>query len=135
MKLRRVSLPRVAKLILVLTTATTACAVVTGVGDAWSIALGGAFTLANFHLIRMLVSLLIRPELGRRAGPRALVLVTLKLLLVVALVAGVVYQLPVAPLSFAIGASTLLVACVLEAGVLGDPVTSGADNAPQMLKG
>jgi hypothetical protein len=54
-------------------------------------------------------------------------LLTLKFLLSVLLVAAVVYQFPVAPLSFAVGSSMLLVASVLEAAVLGEPLSSPAD--------
>ena len=51
----------------------------------------------------------------------------LKFILAVLLVAGAVYQFPVAPLSFAAGASMLLVAVVLEAVFLGEPVSGPAD--------
>jgi hypothetical protein len=94
----------------------------TGVPHAPSVAAGGAVMLANFHLIRMLVSLLMARGSGRWAQASGLVLLTLKLLLGLVLVAGVLYQFPVEPMSFAAGASMLLVACVLEAAWFGEPV-------------
>ncbi|MFQ5477701.1 MAG: hypothetical protein ACE5E4_03705 [Candidatus Binatia bacterium] len=75
--------------------------------------------LANFHLIRLLVSRLIR---GGTSRAWSLVLFTLKLLLGIGLVAGTLYQLPVEPLSFAVGATMLLVAALLDATLLGEPV-------------
>lgn len=80
--------------------------------------------LLNFHLLRTLVSRLLRPGLGKGVAAS---LLTLKLLLFVVLIAGVFYQAPLAPMSFALGATLLLAAIVLNATMLGDPVaTSGA---------
>jgi len=93
-----------------------------GAVNAVSVAAGGAFMLADFHLIRMLVSLLIRPGSGPWGRASALLLLTLKFLLAVILLAGVLYQFPIAPMSFALGASMLLVACLLDAIWLGEPV-------------
>lgn len=75
--------------------------------------------LADFALIRLLVSRVIRPGESRAT---ALVLMIFKVMLFVGLLAVVILQLPVEPLSFAAGASMLLAAFVLEAVWLGDPV-------------
>jgi hypothetical protein len=124
---RRVSLRRVSNLTLALTFGAAGLAAVTGYGEPLNVALGGGFMLGNFHLIRILVSLVVRAGSGQGARLWAGALLTLKFLLSVLLVAAVVYQFPVAPLSFAGGASTLLVAAVLEAAVLGEPLTPSAD--------
>ena len=127
MKLRRVSLQRISASTLALATGAAIAGWATGLADGTSVVLGGLVMWANFHLIRLLVSLLMRPGLGPRAQVWALVLVTLKLLLAVVLVAGVFYQFPVAPMSFAAGASLLLVAIVLEATVFGEPLPTPTD--------
>ena len=127
MKSRHVTLRRVSNLAVALTVSAAALAAATGYADAISVALGGAFMLGNFHLIRMLVSLVVKGGSGQGARLWAGALLTLKFLLSVLLVAAVIYQFPVAPLSFALGASMLLVAAVLEAAVLGEPVPPSAD--------
>ena len=122
MRLRRVDLRSVSRLTIVLTASLSLVGLWTGVPHPPSAAAGGAVMLANFHLIRMLVSLLMRPGLGPWAPVAALVLLTLKLALAVVLVAGVLYQFPVEPMAFAAGASMLLVSCVLEAAFVGEPI-------------
>ena len=121
MKSRRVNLGRVAVSSCVLTAIGAVAAGIAG-GHPLSVVLGGAFMVGNFHLIRTLISLLMRSGSGRSARVWAGVLLTLKLLLSVLLVAAVIYQFPVASLSFAFGASMLLVAAVLEAALLGEPL-------------
>jgi hypothetical protein len=128
-KARRVSLARVSNLTIVLSALAAAIGGLTGIAHGWSVAIGGAFMLGNFHLLRLLVSLVMRPASGRNARAWAVVLLTLKLLLAVVLVAAVIYQFPVAPLSFALGASMLLIAALLEATVLGEEIGGpSADN-------
>ena len=75
--------------------------------------------LADFHLIRMLVSRLITPAMSQGS---TVFLLTLKFFLIIVLVAGVLYQFPVAPMSFAVGASLLLLACLIDVVLLGDVV-------------
>ena len=116
MKLRRVSLHRIGLVSVVLVAALSAGAEVTGMADPKSLLLGGGFMLADFHLIRLLVSRLIAP--GMRQGWTVLLLM-MKFLFVVVLIAGVMYQFPIEPMSFAAGASILLAAIVLDATVLG----------------
>ena len=91
-------------------------ALLTGLGSPLSLMVGGAFMLADFYLIRVLVSRLIRPGAGLALAFGGL---ALKFLLVVAFVVAVFYQWPVEPLSFAAGASVLLVAAVIDATLLG----------------
>ena len=115
---RVADLRRLALVAGLLTLGMAAAAAVAGVGAPVSLLLGGAFMLANLYLIRMLVSRLIRPGAGR--GSTVFLLVS-KFFLVLLLLAGVLYQFPVDPLSFAAGATTLVVAAVLEAVWLGSP--------------
>lgn len=98
---------------------------VIGVGNPWSIAAGGAVMLANYHLIRMLVSQLIRPRLGK-AG--VVFLFASKFAFFFALVAGAFYRLPIEPRSFAVGATQLLVAAVIEASIMGEPLDENGDS-------
>jgi hypothetical protein len=127
MKLRRVSLQRISSVTLGLAFGAAVCALATGWADAASIALGGGVAWANFHLIRLLVSLVVRPGFGPWAQAWGLLLLTLKLLLAIVLVAGVFYQFPVAPMSFAFGATMLLVAIVLDATLFGEPLALESD--------
>jgi len=122
MKLRTVSLGRISVVTGLLVGLLASLAALTAVAEPPSILLGGAFMLADFHLIRLLVSRLIAP--GMSQGWTVLLL-TAKFLFGIVLIAGVMYQLPVEPLSFAAGASVLLVAIVLDASVFGSPVEPG----------
>ena len=116
---RRLDLQRLSTSTVVLTAVASVGSLLSGLGNPWSIAAGGAVMLANYHLIRMLVSQLIRPQAGK-AG--VVFLFVCKFALFFALVAGAFYRLPIEPRSFAVGATGLLVAAVLEATILGDPL-------------
>lgn len=116
MRTRLVEPLRVGRVSAVLVAVLAAATVLGGVGDVTSVLVGGAFMLADFHLIRILVSRLIKPGAGRGL---AFVGLGLKFLLVLALVVAVFRQWPVEPLSFAAGVSMLLVAALLDATVLG----------------
>ncbi len=116
---RRVEPARIARSTLVLAAVSAAVAAATGAAAWPSLLLGAAFMLANFHLIRLLVSRLIAAE-GSPAVAAGLL--TLKVVLVLALLAGLFFRLPIAPMSFAFGASLLLVAAVLDATWLGEPI-------------
>jgi hypothetical protein len=109
----------------VLTAVMALGSAVIGIGNPWSIAAGGAVMLANYHLIRMLVSQLIRPRLGK-AG--VVFLFASKFGLFFALVAGAFYRLPIEPRSFAVGATQLLVAAVIEASIMGEPLDENGDS-------
>lgn len=119
--MRPISLHRISRLTVGLTIAAMLLGLLTHATQPLGVAVGAAVMLANFHLLRFLVSLLIRPGLGVRAHIWALGALVLKLTLAIALVAGVLYQFPVEPLSFAIGSTMLLVATVWEASTAGAP--------------
>lgn len=125
MKSRKVDLRRLATMTVALTAVMALGSAVIGVGNPWSIAAGGAVMLANYHLIRMLVSQLIRPRLGK-AG--VVFLFASKFAFFFALVAGAFYRLPIEPRSFAVGATQLLVAAVIEASIMGEPLDENGDS-------
>jgi hypothetical protein len=125
MKSRKVDLRRLATMTVVLIAVMALGSAVIGIGNPWSIAAGGAVMLANYHLIRMLVSQLIRPRLGK-AG--VVFLFASKFGLFFALVAGAFYRLPIEPRSFAVGATQLLVAAVIEASIMGEPLDENGDS-------
>jgi hypothetical protein len=116
---RQVQVERIAKTTIFLTVALAALSFVTGIGDALSIALGGAVSWANLRLIRMLVSRLMTPGL---AGKSFSQLVTIKLLLLIALVAVALKRLPIDAVWFLIGGGALFAAIVLEVLVLGERI-------------
>lgn len=118
MRTRLVDPSLVGRLSAVLVGLAAALSAMGSLGDVASVLAGGAFMLADFHLIRILVSRLIRPGAGRALAYGGL---ALKFLLVLVLVVAVFRQWPVEPLSFAAGASMLLVAALLEATWLGTP--------------
>lgn len=119
MTLRTLSIGRLTWMSAAMTLVCAATSVVTGLGEAASVLGGGVFMLINLHLIRVLVSRVMGPG----ASPALSVfLLVLKFALGLTLVAAVFYQLPVEPMSFALGTSLLLVAAVIEASVTGDPV-------------
>jgi hypothetical protein len=86
--------------------------------DPVSIVLGGAVSVANFHLIRFLVSRLMSPA----AGDRLALIVALKFLLLLTLVAIALKRLPIDLASFLLGTGTIVVAIVLDALWLGERV-------------
>ena len=104
-----------------------------GLGRGWSVILGGGFMLANFRVIRILVGRVVgssRRGAGSESGssPRTWPLFVGKLLLGIALMAGVLYQFRVEPLSFAAGATMLLVVITvrgLTGGLANDPDDPG----------
>ena len=119
MRSRKVDLRRLGGLAVALTAAVALGSAASGVGEPWSIAAGGAVMFANYHLIRMLVSQLIRPRLSKAW---ALIVFVGKLALFFLLVAGAFYRLPIEPMSFAVGATQLLLAALVEAMILGEPI-------------
>lgn len=121
---RSVSIARIARTAGFLTVALALLGAVTGVGDAASVLAGGAFSIVNLRLIRVMVSRLITPD---AAGPRLSSVVTTKLLLLLAVLAVALKRLPIDAASFLFGGGTLLLAIVLDAVWLGEPV-SMADN-------
>ena len=119
MKLRRVETGRVIRTSLLLLALAVVAAALCGLGSPASLALGGGFMAADIHLIRILVSRLIGSGTSRTW---IFLLLGLKFFLLIGLVTGIMYQWPVAPLSFAFGASMLPLASLLEATLLGSVV-------------
>ena len=121
---RRVSVDRIAKTTLFLTFALAVLCAATGTGNALSVLFGGAVSYANLRLIRLLVSRLMTPDApGRQLSS----LVTIKFLLLLAIVAVALRRLPVDAVWFLIGGGSLFVAIVLEAVLLGEPAPLDED--------
>jgi hypothetical protein len=118
---RAVRIERIEKITVFLTLALAALSFATSIGDAASVLFGGTVSVVNLRLIRMLVSRLMSPGAAGAAFSR---LVTIKLLLLLALLAVAFQKLPVDAVWFLIGGGTLFVAIVLEALVLGEPVVA-----------
>lgn len=123
---RSVSIVRIAKTASLLTVALAILGLASGVGDAPSLLFGGAFSVANFHLIRWMVSRLISPD---SAGPRMGSVVSTKLFLLLALLAVALKRLPIDAASFLVGGGTLLIAVIFDAVWLGEVVAEADDDA------
>ncbi len=108
-----------------LTAVAAAGSTALSIGSARDIALGGVFMTGNFLLIRMLVSRLILPGASKAM---TLVLMLGKLSLFLLVLAGVGMQWDVEPMSFAFGATLLLVATVVEATVTGTAIPPRDDD-------
>ncbi|MFN2376427.1 MAG: ATP synthase subunit I [Candidatus Binatia bacterium] len=119
---------RIAWTTVFLTAALALLCVVTGVGDAKSVAFGGAVSWLNLRLIRTVVSRLMSPV---ATGGLSSV-VAIKFLLLLALLAVALQRLPIDAASFLLGGGTLFVAIVLEAVLLGEPLETpqGEDGNP-----
>ena len=111
---------------------------VAGLGNAISVLLGGGFMVINFRVIRMLVGRAVSssrraPGSESAAGRRTWPLFIGKLLLGIALIAGVLYQFPVEPLSFAAGTTALLLVIVLRgiSGGLADAAGTSESSPPE----
>jgi hypothetical protein len=121
---RSIKIERIEKTTIFLTVALALLSLVTKTGDAASIAFGGAVSWLNLRLIRVLVSRLMSPGV---AGKSFSQLVTIKLLLLLALVAVALKRLPVDAVWFLIGGGMLFAAIVLEVLVLGERVQETPD--------
>jgi hypothetical protein len=117
--LRTIDLARVGRLAALITVVVAAGSALSGLGEPASVLLGGFVMVANYYLIRMLVSRLIGPDHSTRKAAIAFIA---KLAVMILLVTGALYQFPIEPGSFAVGATSLLVAIVLEACLFGEPV-------------
>lgn len=111
---------------MVLTGLFAALCAASGAGDPVSVLAGGAVSVINLHLIRMVVSRLMSPD---AAGPRMSLVVTTKFLVLLALLAIGLKRLPIDAAWFLFGGGTLLVAILLDAMWLGEPVRMPKDGA------
>ncbi len=116
---RVVRIERIERTLVFLTFALALLCLLSKTGDSVSVAAGGAVSFANLRLIRMLVSRLMSPDAAGRGLAR---LVTIKFLLLLAVLAVSLQRLPIDMASFLVGAGLLFAAIVLEAVLLGEPV-------------
>ena len=107
-----IDLTRITKVHAGLVGATGGVAYATHWAEPGSLLLGGAVMGANFWLLRVIAGLL-HPE-GARAG-LAVAAFLLKFGLFLALLGALFYRVPIEGMSFALGVTLLLVACVAEA--------------------
>lgn len=123
---RSVSIARIARTTILLTIVLAVLCAIAGRGDAASVAFGGAVSLVNLYLIRMIVSRLMSPD---AAGPPLSRVVATKFLVLLALLAIALKRLPIDAASFLIGGGSLFLAIVLDAVLLGEPVQATDDGA------
>jgi hypothetical protein len=113
-----VDLTRIGKIHVGLLGATGGLAYATHWIEPGSVLLGGAVMGANFYLLRLIAHLL-RPDAFDPAKRGRIVLAVaafvLKFGLFIGLLAALFWRLPIEGMSFALGVTLLLVACVLEA--------------------
>src|SRR5262245_44253433 len=113
-----IDLRRIGRLHVGLLAAISAAAYATRWIDLGSVLLGGAVMGLNFWLLYV-ISKYLRPdaeEPGKRARTAMAVgAFTLKFGLFIGLLAALFWRLPIEGLSFAVGVTALLVACVIEA--------------------
>ena len=92
--------------------AAAVLAIATGWLQVGSLLLGGAVMGANFRLLKEIVRRVVRPGRGRAF---AMLLFAAKFGLFIGLLSLVFWRVPVDGLSFAVGVTLLLSACVVEA--------------------
>ena len=107
--------------------ALLAVAVCMAYGTGWlsapSVLLGGAVMGLNFRLLRAVVSRLLSPGPGHSPAI-VVVLLLAKFALLIALLGVLFWRLPLDPLGVAVGASMLLLACVLSTASAPAPALS-----------
>ncbi len=112
-----VDLTRIGKLHVGLVGASSSVAYATHWAEPGSLLLGGAVMGANFYLLRLITNL-FRPDSfdSTKRGRAALAVAAfvLKFGLFLGLLAALFWRLPIEGMSFALGVTLLLVACVLE---------------------
>ncbi len=113
-----IDLTRITKLHVGLVGATGGLSYATHVGEPGSLLLGGAVMGANFYLLRLISRLLLPASADQATRGRAGVAVAammLKFGLFLGLLAMLFWHVPIEGMSFAVGVTLLLVACLLEA--------------------
>lgn len=109
-----IDLTRISKLHLGLVGATGGLAYATQWAQPGSLVLGGAVMGANFWLLRLIAGVL-RPGGGQGRAAVAMGAFVLKFALLIGLLVALFWHVPIEGMSFAFGATLLLVACVVEA--------------------
>ena len=113
-----IDLRRIGKLHVALLVGVGAVVYATRWGEASSVMLGGAVMGLNFWLLQW-ISTLLRPDAfdpGKRGrAGLAVAAFVLKFGLFIGLLAALFWRVPVEGMSFALGVTVLLVACVVEA--------------------
>ncbi len=112
-----VDLTRISKIHVGLLGATGGLAYVTQWMQPGSVLLGGAVMGANFWLLRLITNLLRPPATESRQRLRVIVAVAafvLKFTLFLGLIGLLFWRVPIEGMSFALGATLLLVACLIE---------------------
>lgn len=113
-----VDLRRIGKLHVGLVGATGGVAYATQWMEPGSVLLGGAVMGANFYLLRLIAALLRPDTFDPEKRGRVVLAVgafVLKFGLFLGLLAALFWRLPIEGMSFALGVTLLLVACVVEA--------------------
>jgi hypothetical protein len=95
----------------VVVTAAATLAAVSGVASGWGVFLGGAVMGVNFWIMRKFFGYLLSPDASRRAAS-VVALGIAKQLLLFGLVSLLFWRVDLDAVAFAIGITTLLVACV-----------------------
>ena len=112
------TLARVGKLHLGLVGGAAGLAAAAGLGDPASLVLGGAVMGVNVWLLRVMSDAMVRRGAVSGGGSRpglAVGAMVLKFGLFLGLVAALLGRLPIEGMSFAVGVTLLLAACVVEA--------------------
>ncbi len=114
---------QIERLHLVLLGGAACAAYASGWLSAPSVLLGGAVMGLNFRLLRTIVARLLSPQRGQSAA-LAVALLLLKFALLIALFGALLWRLPLEPLSVAVGATMLLLACLLSTVTAPAPAAS-----------
>jgi len=113
-----VNLARVGRTHIGLVAAAVVLAVAWPLGDPLSLVLGGAVMGANLWLLRVMTDVMVRRSAaddGGRGVGLAIGAIVLKFGLFLGLVAALLARLPIEGMSFVVGVTLLLAACVVEA--------------------
>ncbi len=112
-----IDLTRITRMHVGLVGASGGLAYATHIGEAGSVLLGGAVMGANFVLLRWIVGAVCATDPAKAARRKALAAaaVVLKFAVFLGLLAGFFLRVPIEGMSFAFGATLLVVACVIEA--------------------
>ena len=114
-----IDLTRISKFHLGLLVVVAALAYATRWAEPGSLLLGGLVMGANFWLLRIITNVLCQGDSNSSQRGRATLAVTaltLKFGLFLGLLSALFWRLPIEGMSFALGVTLLLIACLLEVG-------------------